>query len=90
MIRFTISGGDLFNELFDDEDKKVAADIYTDVVLNVAVDTGALKNDITLDLTGMPSVSAALPYANRIMNEGHSKQTPTGTLDNIVAKHTDS
>lgn len=88
MIRVTVSGGDLFNDLWDDEDKKLATDLFSDLVQNTPVDTGALRQAWDLDLSGQPTVSNPLPYAETVMNNGHSKQAPAGTLDLIVDKYT--
>ena len=57
--------------------------------MNTPVDTGDLRQSWDLDLTGQPSISNSKAYAMRVMNGGHSKQAPAGTLDTIIDKHTD-
>lgn len=95
-MKFVIDASGL-NGLADDieefatqEARKIATDMYADLVLNTPVDTGALRNAWELDTNAAnPSVSNTMPYANRVMEMGHSKQAPAGTLSSIIDKYTD-
>ena len=90
-VSVTVHGmGDLIDQLLDDEAKKAGLDLYTDLVMNTPVDTGHLRNSYHLDDTGNQIiVTNDVPYAMKVMNDGHSKQAPAGTLDTIIQRHTD-
>lgn len=75
-------------DFYEAEAKKVATDLYTDLVMATAVDTGALRQAWDLDLNGDPRITNSQPYAHRVMEGGHSKQTPSGTLTTLVDKYT--
>lgn len=81
--------GNLIDQLLGGEAQKLGLDLYTDLVMNTPVDTGRLRNGWQLDDNGQTiEVSNDVPYANRVMNDGHSQQAPSGTLDNIIDRHT--
>ena len=84
--RITLTNiGDLFDDFaIDQECRKVALDMKKALEDATPVDTGALKGAWDIDLTGNPTIFNNLPYANRVMNGGHSKQAPAGTLDRII------
>lgn len=81
---------DNLDQTIADVKAKLAADLYADLILNTPVDTGALRNAWDLDAeSANPVITNAMPYARRLMQDGHSKQAPAGTLDAIVDRHTD-
>jgi hypothetical protein len=67
---------------------KIAADIYADLLRETPVDTGQARQGWQMDLIGdQQHVQNAVPYINRL-NDGHSKQAPSGFIDAIVDRHT--
>lgn len=74
-------------ELFADEDKKVTADLAADLIANTPVDSGALRNAWDIDLDNC-TISNNQPYALKVMEHGHSKQAPRGTLTDLIDKYT--
>lgn len=78
----------LSERLVRDVQKKKALDLYRDLIMNTPVDTGALRNAWQIDdTTNLIVISNQLPYAMRVMEDGHSKQAPAGTLTTIINKH---
>ena len=79
----------LVEQVAKDEAVKIATDLYPDLVMNTPVDTGALRQAWQLDTSiDNPTIVNDLPYAHRVMETGHSKQAPPGTLTAIIDKHT--
>jgi len=81
---------DAFISLFLNEDAadKLGLDIYADLILNTAVDTGTLRNAWEIEQAGGQTViTNPLPYAETVMENGHSSQTAPNTLSNIVDKY---
>jgi hypothetical protein len=80
---------DLNDEAAIDEAKKIALDLYSDLVTNTPVKTGRLRQGWTLDIHGPTMrVENQVPYAGVVMNDGHSGQAASGTLDTIIDRHT--
>lgn len=87
-IKFTVNF-DRLDTMIEDEATKLALDLYRDLVLETPVDTGALRQAWQVDTSGPEkTVTNPLPYANRLMESGHSKQAPSGTLSNIIDRYT--
>lgn len=62
--------------------------LYTETVSGTPVDEGTLKGAWELDTTGAnPTMRNPMPYTNRVMNMGHSKQAPPGFLDSLIDKY---
>lgn len=69
--------------------KKLALDLFSDLVLSTPVDTGELRNGWQIETTANEvAIENRVPYALTLMEHGHSKQAPSGTLSNIIDKHT--
>lgn len=92
-MKFIIKTNDLdldIEKLVDQDVRKLALDLYNDLVANTPVDSGALRNAWEVDTNAAnPSVSNPLPYAHKVMEGGHSQQAPSGTLSTIIDKFTD-
>ena len=97
MSSFTIDLSDLLNGLdleaelnktkVSDVRKKMGLDLFADLVLATPVDTGELRNGWQIETTADETViENRVPYALTLMEHGHSKQAPSGTLSNIIDK----
>ncbi|MGK2911230.1 MAG: hypothetical protein ACSLE1_15725 [Sphingobium sp.] len=69
--------------------QKVALDIYADLLMTTPVDTGAARQGWQLDNGpgGAMEISNSVPYIGKL-NDGHSKQAPTGFIEAAVDRHT--
>jgi hypothetical protein len=72
-----------------DHIKAKALDIYADLIDETPVDTGHARQGWQLD----DAAGDAIKITNNIeyigaLNNGHSKQAPTGWIDAIVDRHT--
>lgn len=80
---------DLNEALIDKVQTKLGLDLMADLIQATPVDTGALRNGWQLGGSGrQTTIENMVPYAAKLMEEGHSKQAPSGTLSNIIDKHT--
>ncbi|KQN09966.1 hypothetical protein ASE85_03280 [Sphingobium sp. Leaf26] len=71
----------------EDVANKIGFDIFGDLVLETAVDTGEARNGWTIDDSGpVIVVENRVPHIVEI-NNGHSSQTPAGYVEAAVARH---
>lgn len=95
MITIKVDLGDLtksLNENIAEILEEKMTDIYVDLTapppLGTPVDTGQARNGWQLDASDKlnPVITNSVPYINRL-NDGHSKQSPSGFIEAIIDKH---
>ena len=80
------------DDMIAEEVESTFTDIYTDLTapppLGTPIDTGAARNSWQIDtaLPLAPEIYTMLPYMAKL-NDGHSKQSPEGFIDNVIDKH---
>lgn len=89
-VKITVTSNVDLEQLVKDHIAKLGTDIYGELVMATAVDTGALRQDWQYDQNAPnPTITNNKPYAMKVMEDGHSDQTPPGTLTTIIDKYSD-